>query len=136
LRTLLLLSLCVLALVGCGGSGSNAGTRPSLAGSYDGTWVNVDDPEDIGVSSWTIDKDGRITGSDVDVSQEFSYTVFGTVDDQGNVEAVTSLVGGEEVIELVGRLQFDSQGHLTGNLEWASEPPFTYTYTLTRGANP
>jgi hypothetical protein len=136
LRYLLLLSLCVLALAGCGGSGSNSGTRPQLAGSYSGTWVNVDDAEDIGVSSWTIGEDGRITGSDIDVSQEFSYTVFGTVDAAGNVDAVTSLIGGEETIELTGRLQFDAQGRLTGDLHWASEPPFTYTYTLTRDANP
>lgn len=73
-----------------------------------------------------------ITGTDVDVSQEFFYTVFGNVDSSGNVDATTSLVGGEEVIALTGRLQFDSQNRLTGELVWNSVPPLTYRYTFTR----
>ncbi|MGV3617388.1 MAG: hypothetical protein ACO1SV_18845 [Fimbriimonas sp.] len=134
MRYLLLLSLCLIALVGCGGSGSNSDSSSRIAGVYDGSWANVDDAEDIGVSSWTVYEDGRITGSDVDVSEEFFYTVFGTIDAEGNVDATTSRVGEEEVIALTGRLQRDSQGRLTGNLVWASDPPLTYTYTLTRRA--
>lgn len=96
----------------------------------------MNDPTDIGASSWTIDENGRITGSDNEVSQEFSYTVLGTVDKSGNVDATTSLVGGEEMIRLTGRLQFDAQGRLTGNLVWGSEPPSTYSYTFTRSTSP
>lgn len=131
MRRLLFASLFVFALAGCGGSGSN-GTAPRLAGSYEGTWVNVDDAEDAGVSSWTIAENGAITGTDIDVSQEFQYTVFGNVDSAGNVDATTSRIGADEVIGLAGRLQFDDESRLTGTLVWDSEPPLTYRYTFAR----
>lgn len=133
MRRLSLLPFCLFALVGCGGSGSNSSsTTPRYAGEYYGTWVNVADAEDHGVSSWTIGEDGTLSGSDVDVSQEFSYVVFGNVDAQGNVDGATSRIGEEEVIGLSGRFQFDNEGKLVGDLVWASNPPLTYRYTITR----
>lgn len=90
------------------------------------------DAEDHGVSAWRISEDGAISGSDIDVSQEFSYTVFGNIDRSGNMDGATSRVGEEEVIGLAGRLQFDNEGKLTGDLVWDSNPPLTYRYTITR----
>ena len=135
MKALILLTFCFLSLIGCGG---NSGTtvQPQLAGSYFGTWVNIDDPLDTGVSEWMIGEHGTITGNDIDATHEFSYTVFGTIDSAGNADATTSLIGGEEVISLDGHLQFDAEGHLTGDLVWASEPPLTYRYTFTRETTP
>lgn len=132
MKRFLLASLCLFAVVGCGGSGSNGTAQPQLAGEYEGRWVNIEDPADSGISSWTIGENGSITGTDVDDTEEFFYTVFGETDDAGNVDATTSLVGEEEVISLTGRLQFDSQNRLTGELVWNSVPPLTYRYTFTR----
>jgi hypothetical protein len=118
--------------MGCGGSGSNP-TSPALAGTYEGTWVNVADATDTGTSTWTIAADGTITGTDTDDSDEGVYTVTGDIDDAGNVDATTRL--GEDSDSLTGRLRFDAQNRLTGNLVWDGVPPATYRYTFTR-ANP
>lgn len=135
MKFLLPLAFCLLALAGCGGSSSTGTPARTLAGEYQATWVNVADAEDHGISSWTIGQDGQIAGNDVDVSGEFSYIVLGTTDASGNVNATTSRIGPEEVIALTGRLQFDDQGRLVGDLLWASTPPLTYRYTFTRVAN-
>jgi hypothetical protein len=135
-RRLSLLPLCLFAVVGCGGSGSNSSTAPrTFAGEYTATWVNVADAEDHGVSTWTVGQNGQISGNDLDVSGEFSYIVFGEIDAAGNMEGNTSRVGAEEVIRLSGRLQFDNQNQLVGNLVWDSVPPLTYRYTFTRQEN-
>ncbi len=127
---MLLLStlLLTIALVGCGGSGSTE----TLAGSYQGSWMNVADATDVGTSTWTISPNGQINGTDVDGPDDSSYTVSGQIDGLGNVNATTSLVGGNETIPLTGRLERDSQGRLTGDLVWASNPPSTYRYTFNR----
>jgi len=131
LKKVLLAALCLVAVAGCGGS-SSSGVNRTVAGKYSAQWVNVDDATDFGSSEWIIDADGSVAGTDIDVSHEFNYTVFGTIDASGNLDATTSLVGGDEVIPLTGRLQFDSAGKLSGDLHWASTPPTTYTYTFTR----
>lgn len=130
-KRLLLASLCVFAAVGCGGSGSNP-VLPTLPGTYEGTWVNVNDPTDVGTSTWVIDMDGTISGTDIDGSDDSSYSVAGDVDNAGNVTATTTLTGSEETNSLTGRLQFNAQSKLTGNLVWGSVPPLTYRYTFTR----
>lgn len=136
MRRLSLLPFCLLFVAGCGGSGSNPTSNPrAFAGEYQATWVNVADAEDHGVSTWTIGQNGQISGNDFDVSGEFSYIVFGEIDSSGNMNGNTSRVGAEEVIQLSGRLQFNDQNQLVGNLVWDSVPPLTYRYTFTRQSN-
>lgn len=131
MKRLLLLSFATLAVVGCGGSGSNPVSR-SFAGMYEGTWVNVNDASDTGTSMWIVAADGTITGTDTETGDGVTYAVGGDIDAAGNVDATTTQ--GEESDSLTGRLQFDNQNRLTGNLVWGSVPPLTYRYTFTRAS--
>ena len=131
MKSILSLLLCILFLVGCGGSGTSPATR-SIAGNYEGVWVNIEDPLDKGRSDWLFREDRSVAGNDIDDTKEFAYVVEGSIDAAGNFVGETRRIGFEEVVPLAGRLEMDSQGHLVGNLVWSDTTPLTYTYTFTR----
>jgi hypothetical protein len=128
----LLFALLLLVVAGCGGD-SATGSNP-FAGTYQGTWVNVDDATDAGTSTWTIHSDGRVTGQDIDPNEDITYNLNGTINWRGDLETTSTPTEGDSA-SLDGRLMFDQNRKLTGVLTWGVQPPLDYRYTFTRVSN-
>jgi hypothetical protein len=72
--------------------GASGGKPPSrFAGSYTGKYtfhrMNSDDPQE-GITTYTIDDKGNISGDATNLTQNQSLKVTGTVDDDGRVRMI------------------------------------------------
>jgi len=128
-KRLWLLSICALAC-GCAGNSSSL-NADRFAGTYHGTWVNVDNASDAGTSTWTVNANGTVDGTDTDPGRETTFHVQGHVDALGNLTS-TSTPEGEAASSLTGPLSFDGDGKLTGVLVWGVTPPLSYRYVFTK----
>lgn len=129
MKRLWLLSVCAVA---CGCAGSNSSLSAArFAGTYHGTWVNVNDASDAGTSTWTVSSTGAVDGTDTDPGRATTFHVVGQIDAFGNLQSM-STPAGESAASLDGLLQFQSNGDLSGILVWGVAPPLSYRYTFTR----
>ena len=126
----LLLSLAIVAAVGCGGSSSN-GTTSRFPGQYTGTWVSLDNAADAGTAQWTVAADGTVTGQDFDPGRDTTFNIAGRIDANGNLTSQSTPTGGAPS-SLNGRLGYNGNNELTGILTWGVEPALSYRYTFTR----
>lgn len=132
MKRLLLLSLALVAVVGCGG---NSGSNPvRYEGTYTGTWVNLENGEDQGTSTWTIESDGTVDGQDFDPGRETTFHVQGRIQSNGALTSTSTPTSGEPA-SLNGTLSFNNANQLTGTLVWSAEGTQSYRYTFTRNAN-
>ena len=120
----------ITMMAGCD-SYSTAEASP-FAGTYNGTWVAVNDPSDAGTSVWTISSAGAVSGTDVDPTLGISYNVVGYINPQGQVTTTATPNNGTGAATLNGTLQFETANRLAGNLVWGVQPPATYRYVLNR----
>lgn len=102
-----------------------------FAGSWTGTWVAVNDPTDAGTSRWEISSTGRITGLDFDPAP-ITYSVTGTIADDGTVATVATPNNGTAPANLNGKLAFEPNRRLSGDMVWGVLPPITYRYSFAR----
>lgn len=119
------------AIVACAACSDYDNDASPFAGSWTGTWVAIDDPEDAGTSRWEISSTGQITGLDFDPAP-INYTVTGTIADDGAVTTVATPNNGQGPSNLNGKLAFEPNRRLSGNLVWGVLPPITYRYSFAR----
>jgi len=124
--------LPVLLLVcGCGGSSSSVSSANRFAGTWNGTWVNVNDPKDAGDSLWTVDSTGAVDGQDFDPGRTTIFHVVGSIDGSGMLSSNSTPAGGSPST-LDGPFSVTAGGQFTGILVWGVVPPLSYRYTFTR----
>ncbi|HSJ08805.1 MAG TPA: hypothetical protein VK928_02800 [Longimicrobiales bacterium] len=118
--------LLLLAFTACGSD------TDGFAGTWTGEWVALADATDRGTSQWTVSENGAVSGTDVDPGRGTTFTVVGTLDENGRLTTISTPGDGSGPASLEGTMTLDGDDGMSGVLVWGVEPPLSYRYTFTR----
>jgi hypothetical protein len=130
MRKLWLASI-VLVACGCGGSTGPTAQTARFAGTWNGTWINVDNATDAGTSLWTVAADGTVDGHDYDSGRQTVFHVVGSINALGNLTSVSTPTNAGPA-SLDGPFTFSGNNQFSGILAWGVTPVLNYRYVFTR----
>jgi hypothetical protein len=124
-KYLLLLTVIVFALAGCGGSSL---LNPFI-GTYNGTWTQTN-PSDSGTSTFLILPGGSVSGSLHDTGANVDYTIAGTMSDAGLFHATLTPTAGS-TLTINGNMVFNQSNHLVGTVTITGNGSNTLNFDMT-----
>jgi len=120
-----------LLVCGCGGGSSSLTPMNRFAGTWTGTWTNVNDATDAGTSTWNVGDKGAVDGQDFDPGRATIFHVVGNITESGVLTSTSTPAGGSPST-LDGTFELTAGSHISGVLIWGVVPPLSYQYTFTR----
>jgi len=102
-----LLGLCALLVVGCGGNGNGK----NFVGSYVGMWTDAN-AATTGALNLTVDGNAHLSGT-LAATPNGTGTITGTIFDTGFINSNVTFTGTNSVMHLTGSVAFKDQSATT-----------------------